>query len=342
MRILYISNYRKPHGSIKDKIKFYLKPVNVNGQDGFFAASLYAASDIKEVDAMTFQRTPERYLSNTDVVCVNYKCDPRTNGASYEELEFVKKINKPKVLAVTNANAADLPGNQILDLFDLVFKREHYKDLEKYSVSDSNREKIRTTMLACPLVPYYPAFNRHPSIKKYGYKVPEKQQDYDVFFSGSNTADERIAVMQTLKQMENIDLKGGLQPRSSRGTFDEELIGPYYSYDQYIPLIRNTKINIAIEGYGQFTHRHLELMLLSSFYISSPSIRGLELPIPIVENKHYVAYDNHQDLKDKIVYYLGDHEKRYKIALEGRKIFEEYYNFDKHGKYIVENIKAIL
>ena len=49
------------------------------------------------------------------------------------------------------------------------------------------------------------------------------------------------------------------------------------------------------------------------------SINELELPIPLVDEKHFVSFTDKEDLIEKIDFYLKNDNLRNKIALNGRK-----------------------
>ena len=100
----------------------------------------------------------------------------------------------------------------------------------------------------------------------------------------------------------------------------------------------DSSINLAIEGKGEFTFRHLEILASCSFMICQSSINNLDLPLPLLEGKHFVSFDNKEDLQEKINFYLKNHQLREEIALNGRKVLEEHYSPKKHGKFLFEKI----
>jgi len=51
-------------------------------------------------------------------------------------------------------------------------------------------------------------------------------------------------------------------------------------------------------------------------------------------------FDGEEDLQKKINYYAQNSEERNKIAREGRKLFEENYDFVKHGNQIEKAING--
>ena len=68
--------------------------------------------------------------------------------------------------------------------------------------------------------------------------------------------------------------------------------------------------------------------------LSTPSTRGLKLPIELVENEQYVCFENTDDLADKTRHCLAHEEERAAIARAGRERFELDYDLKKHGRYI--------
>lgn len=75
--------------------------------------------------------------------------------------------------------------------------------------------------------------------------------------------------------------------------------------------------------------------------MSSPSIRDVELPMPLEEGKHYVAFDDMDDMVEKIRYYLSHEDERLKIAAAGKRLFDEYYNPERHGQEILAALTQI-
>ncbi len=100
----------------------------------------------------------------------------------------------------------------------------------------------------------------------------------------------------------------------------------------------DSSINLALEGKGEFTFRHLEILANCSFMICQSSINGLELPLPLLDGKHFVTFKNKEDLIEKIDFYLKNEKLRNSIALSGRKILEEHYSPKKHGEFLFSKI----
>jgi spore maturation protein CgeB len=109
-------------------------------------------------------------------------------------------------------------------------------------------------------------------------------------------------------------------------------------FNDYLSAIYDSSINLALEGKGEFTFRHLEILASCSFMLCQNSINDLELPIPLVDGKHFVTFDNKEDLLEKTNFYLKNDSLRNEIALSGRKALEEYYSPKKHGELLFSKI----
>ena len=115
------------------------------GQDGFFVGALHTAFRVKEIEFLPFARLPQ--LRRSDCVIVNSKSS-LMKQKKYGVLE--KFGSMPKLLFLASAKASHMPSDDVLDRFDLVYKREPYLDRDRYNIKPSNADKIRPTMLSCP------------------------------------------------------------------------------------------------------------------------------------------------------------------------------------------------
>ena len=109
-------------------------------------------------------------------------------------------------------------------------------------------------------------------------------------------------------------------------------------FDKYLSTIYDSSINLALEGKGEFTFRHLEILANCSFMLCENSINELELPIPLIDGKHFVSFKDKDDLIDKIDFYLKNKQLRNEIALNGRKVLENHYSPKKHGEFLISKI----
>ena len=100
----------------------------------------------------------------------------------------------------------------------------------------------------------------------------------------------------------------------------------------------NSSINLALEGNGEFTFRHLEILACCSFMMCQSSINELDLPLPLLDGKHFVSFKNKEDLIEKINFYLENNDLRNEIALNGRKVLEQHYSPKNHGKFLMSKI----
>lgn len=99
-------------------------------------------------------------------------------------------------------------------------------------------------------------------------------------------------------------------------------------------------MNLALEGLGEFTHRHLEIWGMGSFMMSGKSLRELALPLRVREGEHYVAFEDLDDLRDKLSHYARDDAERERIAEAGRTMFSRDYDPARHGEEIRKAIEG--
>jgi len=335
MKILYIARRRRRHG-LRQKVHAFLHPFE--GQDGFFLASLCAKFKVT-IRSLDYLLGRGADLNKSyDWILVNHKSglsSAALTDEEYSQIAGLAALRNCKIgLVSSNAEAWNLPSDANLDLFDVVFKRECFRDLDRYKISESNKAKLCTTILACPLISPSRFEVRKKDITHAGsFTQLEKNFENDVFFSGSSTNPMREAVVRRVLS-EDLKFLGGIQYKKQSEQRDTGIASTKLGKLEYIENIRKSKINLALEGYGELTYRHLEIWYLSAFMISSPSINELQLPIDAKENEHYVAFRSMDDLVDKIHYYLDRPEERERIATSGKELFSRCYDFHKHGDYI--------
>ncbi len=331
-RVLYIGRFPARNRGLSDKIRNRLTAHRIGEQDGFFRGALHCAFDVRETTLADLQRKPGR-ARDFDALAVNLKCTRDGKHAGFEDIAFLAGIDVPKILAVTNAEPENMPDDRVLDLFGNVFKREVYTDRDRYSLSQSNKSKLHATMLSCPLIPATTCNIRRIDPRDYGFSSVSAHENHDVFFSGSSTSPERMNILQAIESS-GLDFTGALQARKSADGVPAHMNRKSLNRKEYIGAVRGSRISLALAGYGPFTYRHLELFCLSAFCLSSPSVRGLDLPMPMKENVHFVAYENKDDLIGKCRHYIKNDTERHRIAANGRRLFEEYYSFRLHGDYV--------
>ena len=142
-----------------------------------------SAFDVTRRPASQVLPEVSRLSRRFDALIVNYKLggDVQSRHALLQKLGAT---DVPSILFCNVAKAGRIPGDDVLDRFDLVFKREHFRDLDRYAILDKNKLKLRTTMLACS--------PRTISLLKRYRRVCDRNErstySYDVFFSGATTA----------------------------------------------------------------------------------------------------------------------------------------------------------
>lgn len=348
MKILYIKKEERGpvwKRTLKELRDLYLFHHRV----GFFLASLYTISNVKRVSFNRLKSYSRSKIEEYDAIVFNYECRFRTKKHPFaslkEGLQIVEnKIkNIPAILLVSSPNAKSMPEDTILDYFDLIFRREHYKDLDRYDITNNNKKKIRTTVLSCPVVPSTILNYETIDPSEYGFDEVSETYERDLFFLGQATSRRRIEIVNKLEKSE-VDFFGGLHTnlREPDKSFPDYIEATRLSQKQFYHYTRTSKINLGLSGYGPFTYRHWEIWALCSFMISTPSIRHLKLPFEALENEHFAVFENFDDLIDKIRFYKDNAAERDRMARNGRRLFEEEYNFHKHGTYIKKSLDQIL
>ena len=281
-----------------------------------------------------------RQVDQYDGIVVGVKAINKDNYADSDFVNISKKFSKQfRILAIINDQAHNLPPEDILDYYDLIIKREPYKDLDKYGLSSRTCSKIWPTILGGTLpnvTTGHRARTLHSSIKTIDL-VPQSYKG-DVFFSGADTAPARIKIVRYLKT-HNVNFVGGIQYVKNVRDIEPDLQFDRLPSRRLIRHISRHKINLAIEGGGEFTFRHLDIIRSTGFLLSTNAIDSLNLVIPFQEGENYVSFSDEGDLKDKIDYYLSHEKERREICLYGRQLYSEFLNFPKYADLLANRIE---
>ena len=252
-----------------------------------------------------------------DGIFVNWKFTSSRNGIETQNklAKLSNKFDIKKVIIDNRDQSFVKIEDELLNKFNFVIKREK-------NVSITNK-KYLSTMLPCTLA-------KHKISKKIekidwkniGYSRPNNDFKYDIYFTGSKSSKERVETYKFIKNK----------------NFNIFMNFERVNQIQYYKNIYLSSINIALAGNGEFTFRHLEILGNCSFMMCDKQINQIELPIPIKDGEHFITYENHNDLLEKINFFLKNKDLRSKIALNGRKQLEKYYSPKNHGKILFERI----
>ncbi|ROO25671.1 glycosyltransferase family protein [Salinisphaera japonica] len=341
VRVLYIGRHYPDIGAglitrLRRKKNRYRK---LRGQCGFMRSALHASFDVTEASLAWLYRHRREIGQRFDYLIICSKADSSGEGTNVREFDFVSGIEGlAKAFFISNPQAGFMVDDQCLDRFDVVFKREHYANLARYSITNHNRDKIRLAWLDCPLIPA----RRHNVARlvpqTFGFDKPSETALYDACFYGTQSSPLRPEVWRRVLAAPEITAIGGIQPHDIDTDVAPDVAAPALDTDRYVQAIRDSRVNLALDGLGEFTHRHWELWLLSAFCLSSPSIRDLALPGGARENEHFVCFDDLDDLIDKIRHYATAEDERREIARAGRQLFESTFDFKKYGAFVVNEM----
>ncbi len=333
LKILYIPETKKIiDKNFKNYIKCFLYDIYIvlknfsfnkkvsKNTSGYINAAIYSNTYVFELPynyCLIFSKILNLCF---DGIFINWKfTNYRKDKEDIEKklLKLSKKFKIKKIIVDVRDTSIDVIKDKILDNFDYVIKREKNKQI--------SNKKYFTTILPCRLIDYKISKNKENiNWSKIGNSKPNLNPNHDIFFSGQKTSKLRIELTEFLKT----------KKYNFFGRTEDEKI----PFDQYLAAIYNSSINLALEGKGEFTFRHLEILASCSFMLCQSSINDLELPLPLIEGKHFVSFKNKEDLIEKINFYLENSDLRNEIALNGRKVLEEYYSPKKHGEFLIRKI----
>jgi len=312
-----------------------LQPIRISGQGGFIRGALHNAYDCIECHADQLHSTLAAH-PNTELVFWNLRCFGKEPYFGERWSQLAQGLKIPQVLVITNASARKMAEDELLDRFVAIIKREPYRDRERYPISAANADKIFATMLSCNPLPLSSRNVRSINPADHGNREVSRDYRQDVFFSGEATNTDRIDYVTRLRDSEWLDFAGGLQP--GRFEVDASISFPRMKKQAFARQIEQSRINLALPGYGEFTFRHLELSYYAAFCLSTDDIRELELPIPYRAGEHYAAFTGIDELIEKIRHYLANEDERIRIARNGRHLFEQHYDLKRHGAAIAAHI----
>lgn len=255
-----------------------------------------------------------------DGVFVNFKFTNNRKdlgNINFKLMKLSKKFNIKKVIVDTRDISNSIIDHKILANYDYVIKSHKHKSIKN--------KNYFTTMLPLRLIDYrISKENELINWSDIGKSKPNNSFKFDVFFSGTPNNERRKEAVELLSNS-NLNFYGHLKK---------------LPFNEYIDCIYNSSINLAIAGVGgaEFTFRHLEILSCCSFLMCHEEINEIELPLPIKDGIHYVTFKNKEDMLSKIKFFLTKSDLRAKIALNGRRVLEDYYSPKKHGMEILSKI----
>ncbi len=333
MKILYIPVTKKiTEKNLKNYIKCFLYDIYIvvknlsfkrkatKSTSGYIDAAIHSNAYVLELPynfCIIFSKILNFLF---DGIFVNWKFTNYRKDKDAIEAKLIKiskKFTINKVIVDARDKSTGIINDEILEGFNFVIKREKNKSI--------SNNKYLSTILPCKLIDYN-IFRNNEIINwdNIGNSKPNDIPIYDIFFSGQQSSEYRNDLIEFLK--------------SKNYNFFGRIENSKISFEQYLTTIYNSSINLALEGIGEFTFRHLEILASCSFMLSENSINELELPIPLVDGKHFVSFKDKEELIEKIDYYLKNKQQRNEIALNGRKVLEEHYSPKRHGEFLMSKI----
>lgn len=302
--------------------------------DSFFEASLREIGCIREVSHAKANPT------NAEVLIANYRCRPIGLKGDPDFLrEIALAHDGVSCLFIDDDKPETMMQDDVVDCFDLVFKREPFLDLDRYELSNANRKKIHPTMLGCPFFHMNRLIGHRMRKDIAEVRDQDIDKEFDVFFRGIATRERELALLGLHNA--DIGVQGGVHDgltNSRKVMHGNATKEDKISLVDYARELKRARLSLAIGGHGPFTFRHLEIMALGELMLSEASILDLWLPIALEEGKNLLTYRNQGDLVEKAKFALENDRHARSIAMSGNETFNRMYDTRVHGEAIRQAI----
>lgn len=307
-----------------------------SGQAGFFGYSLHQVSTVEAVNLATVLAWPEHYRGRYDAVIVSAKSGLEKLPPDLLEVALSLRPLRYAIL-VPGARPKAMIPDSLADCFDVIFKREPWADLDRYALSVTNKAKICPTLISNPqdmLFTRLPGLRMGYRPRHLGYECPKI---HDVFFLGRvgrNRYDNRVNAWRRICALEGVNATGGIIPDGPKTPIPPELRAAPLRPRAYRRALLRSRINLALDGIGPFTFRHLELFWSGSFCLSESDLSQIWLRVPAINGQDYVAFSDNKDMVEKILHYLQRPAEIQRIARNSRRLYERLFDPMAHAKEI--------
>ncbi len=233
-------------------------------------------------------------------------------------LRFIKQIfgNIPKPVAFVDCEDSEELRYDLIEEFkpQFVFKRELIKPIPNVH-----------PMPFSSCLPYLPFWN----------DIKDLPKTLDVFalFGNTNVMRARVVKFLLEQNLTNsyVGIDTGALPWQDADRFK---IAPMRSYQDYLKMMASAKINVIVRGHGRDTVRFWEAASFESLLLIKDP--GIVIPHPYEDRVHCVYFDELEDLKEKIDYYLAHEDERLAIAKAGREHTMKYHTNARRAEQFLE------
>jgi hypothetical protein len=240
-------------------------------------------------------------------------------------LRFIKLIYGGKIPKPVIFYDAEDSTELRVDLIEefkpqIIFKRELTQSIENvYPLPFSS------------CLPYLPFWN----------EIRDKEKTLDVFALFGNTHHLRSETVKFLLEQNYSNSYVGIDPGALPWQDDNRFkIPPLKCYEDYLRTMASAKINIVIRGHGRDTVRYWEVASFKTLMLVKDP--GIIIPYPYEDKGHCVYFDDQNDLKEKIDYYLVHDDEREKIADACYEHTMNFHTNEKSAEYFLKIIKEKL
>lgn len=290
--------------------KTYILP---DGKTGFTAPGAYNIP--RKLEKWSFDEICNRFDEFSFILLSS----PRTYavGALRDIKDRFGKIPKP--LVFMDGEDGDNIRWDLIREFNpqVIFKREMTREIE-----DVYPLPFSSTVVH---LPYY-------------NELLKQEKTLNVFGLFGNTHPLRPKIVKFLIEQEIPDscigIDTGILPWQDDRRFE---IPPLKSYEEYLKSIASAKINIVIRGHGRDSVRMWEVGAFKTLMLIKDP--GIIIPYPYIDKEHCIYFNELDDLKEKIDYYLIHDEEREIISEQGLQHTINYHSNAKRAGYLLNIVK---
>ena len=159
---------------------------------------------------------------------------------------------------------------------------------------------------------------------------------HDVLFMGNAYSDDRLALGKALRELDGVN--AGIYGAGWKDADGENT----YNFAQGEALYRAATLAIGdnqhMDGYGFVSNRIFQALGAGGALLLHQTVPGLQEMTGISDGVHYIAWEDLNDLREKISYWLDEKRaaKRKKIAATAAKFIREQHTFDERVRELVK------
>jgi len=202
--------------------------------------------------------------------------------------------------------------------------------IKSKTLSKNEQKKIQSVLWDTYRSPFNKTFNNNLEPLKEQIIDFETKRPVDIFFAGTINEDNppglhRVLLMDKLKTIKKFKIV------AHNGQIPKE---------QYLDLLRTSKIAVSPWGNGEWAWRDYEAMYSGAVVIKPNSDFVQAVPDLYCNNKYYVACKpDFSDLEKKISYVLENYEKFTDMRKNARSLLLDHWDYEKIAQNLAHELR---